>query len=400
MRQLHYQFAHQTMKDEAFRRPDELWDELGQYGRSSVFGLWEQMKTASGDTNDIPHEELDVGFFGQTGSVHIVIVKLPAPAFPTEAYYIALCRNLYFPHSMRYFVLERDAEGAACWSEYRGSMRVRGDTVNVVSPEAFIAAIQPALDDVSTWAETTPLPRRASTTPPPRPVSTVPPPPARVSTVPPPRSVSTTPPPPAPLRTTPPTARVSTVPPLAAPVSYDLGQEQLDVSELGDDDPTIRRESLFADGRGFEEHVLRAADFNSTGFGFAEQAQMSTNIIVTVILCLVCPPIALLMLLTGFSERALRRQHVSTPYLYVFLPLGVMALIIGLVPHLFTMASGLELQLLHVILAGAITFVGLIATSIWAWFKMSRVGAALILVLFGVVPAIWTLSRLVPMVFA
>lgn len=183
-------------------------------------------------------------------------------------------------------------------------------------------------------------------------------------------------------------------------MSYNHGQAQLAARELGDDDPTIRQESLFADGRGFEETVLRAADFNANHLGLAEQAQMNTNIIVTVILCLVCPPMGLLMLLTGLSDSALTRQHESSPILYVLLPLGIMALIIGLVPHLFNLASGNDLQPLHVALGSAITIVGLIATLIWAWFKMSRLGAVLIGVLFGVIPALWTLAELLPTLIA
>lgn len=146
MRQQHYRFAHQVLMQEALANPAGWLDRLRSDGANALMGPWTEAGRGVGPEDVADPMGLDAR---PMQNLDGYLVVLPEPADTTECYFAALVRAP--DGEARYFVAERTSEASpgqprAAWAEWRqapvgGTMRIRGQDLPSVTPEAFEAAV-------------------------------------------------------------------------------------------------------------------------------------------------------------------------------------------------------------------------------------------------------------------
>lgn len=147
----HFAFAKQVLPQEVFRNPDRVFAELrGPMREPFLFFLWQELgKTLP---SPIPHcapgvkapggmEELvtlDVVGADLRHGTEVVVVQMPPPEQPNEAWYLALLRNT---QGVRIFSWERSAEGDAVLAEIRPDGRANFGFYPNWSLEGFMDAL-------------------------------------------------------------------------------------------------------------------------------------------------------------------------------------------------------------------------------------------------------------------
>jgi len=149
MRQQHYRFAHQVFFHKVYSDPEGWWRRLTNGQTADVGMVW--VEAGEGlSTHELISADLRLDRVTSVPGVDAMVITLPTPLNPTEAHYVAVCRN---PNggAVRYFVLENgvpadNGRPRAFWSEWRGApgggvMRIRGQDVDPITPEAFLTDI-------------------------------------------------------------------------------------------------------------------------------------------------------------------------------------------------------------------------------------------------------------------
>jgi hypothetical protein len=148
VRAQHYRFCHQVLTDAVLQSPDRWWAAAAAQGVAMVHQAWATAGQGLGPDDLVDGSALQIGPLMHVPGVEAVVITPPPPQAPAECYFIALVR---VPGgSPRYFVAERgvDADGGvprAFWAEWRyapggGIMRIRGQDLPQISPEALVAA--------------------------------------------------------------------------------------------------------------------------------------------------------------------------------------------------------------------------------------------------------------------
>ena len=126
-RQQFYNFAHRALKDDAHTK-QELWSFItGDKADSYAQMRWHEAGEAAGE-NHPPEKLLWVAPI-KKNDIEIMMLHMPAPQNPTEAYYAAFVKNPKQQFPLRYFVAERNSDGGATWAELRPNMRIRGEAL-------------------------------------------------------------------------------------------------------------------------------------------------------------------------------------------------------------------------------------------------------------------------------
>jgi hypothetical protein len=152
-RQTHYDFAHRLLAHDAHTDPS-VFDRLEHQAQPYLAARWQQ---ASGQPQ-LPPEVfafplVRVPLQAQNAEIGVRVVRMPRPEQATEAYYAAFVRNSREPMRLRYFVVERSADGQrACWAEWTGNPqmpRVRYDDLSPHLPpnSGPVSTNEPFLDD-------------------------------------------------------------------------------------------------------------------------------------------------------------------------------------------------------------------------------------------------------------
>ncbi|MGC4122803.1 MAG: hypothetical protein QM765_51170 [Myxococcales bacterium] len=150
MRQQHYRFAHEVLRDAVLANPELWWNRLHSAASASLAGLWEQAGEGLPATELVEAPALDAMPMPLTGG-EALLVALPRPTSPTECHYAALIRP-GGQKRIRYFVMELglpspESGERAYWAEWRiapggGVMRVRGADLPCIGASAFLQAIE------------------------------------------------------------------------------------------------------------------------------------------------------------------------------------------------------------------------------------------------------------------
>lgn len=148
MRQQHYRFAHQHLKDLFLRDPAGFWSAATAEGPALLARAWAASGEGLGPNDRADGSGLSFTPVSPAPGVEGLLITLPPPMDAAECYYIALVKVDGGPP--RYFVAERGVDGPngaprAYWAEHKvgpggAVMRVRGEDLPAIGPEALLAA--------------------------------------------------------------------------------------------------------------------------------------------------------------------------------------------------------------------------------------------------------------------
>jgi len=148
MRQQHYRFAHQHLKDQLLRDPAGFWAAASAQGAAMLQHEWAAAGEGLGPQDRADGAGLSIAPMSPSPGVEALLITLPPPQFPAECHFIALVK--VDGGAPRYFVAERGADGAggvprAFWAEWKRGpggavMRVRGEDLPAIHPDALLAA--------------------------------------------------------------------------------------------------------------------------------------------------------------------------------------------------------------------------------------------------------------------
>ncbi len=137
-RQAHYQLAHGILVQDAQRPQGDIWPVISGADGPAYFAM--KWHTAGGDPELA--SQLRIVMNQPMAGYHVIVVSMPTPAAPTEAYFVAYARSgVGVP--LRYFVMERGVQDVgsperAYVAEYRADgMRIQHGRLPAVSIEAF-----------------------------------------------------------------------------------------------------------------------------------------------------------------------------------------------------------------------------------------------------------------------
>lgn len=140
-RPAHYRFAHQILSQDAHRPQGDTWPTLtGPNGPAYLAMKWDM---AGGDPQLSP--AIRIVLNQPLAGHHVLVVSMPQPLAPTEAYFVAYACPPRGP--LRFFVMERGVgqpgePERAFVSEYRADgMRIRHGDLPATTVEAFVGAI-------------------------------------------------------------------------------------------------------------------------------------------------------------------------------------------------------------------------------------------------------------------
>lgn len=138
-----YLIAHVTLRTDVHRQPEAVWAALtGPSGADFLAMQWQN--AAEGGPSGVPHGLGVEGVFARAGW-EILVIRMPPPEAPTEAFYVALARRPAQPAAVGYFVLERGSEGCFC-SEWRADgSRIRQDNLPAPTVDALLARLEQEL---------------------------------------------------------------------------------------------------------------------------------------------------------------------------------------------------------------------------------------------------------------
>ncbi|MFO0589424.1 MAG: hypothetical protein U0441_17940 [Polyangiaceae bacterium] len=146
MRKQHYRFAHTVLMTNVLLDPEAFWSRLESLGDAALLPSWQESADGLGP-EDLVQGTPTVQPMSPAPDARALVITMPAPQSMTECYWVALVRVGQSPP--RYFVAERgaDAEGGrvrAYWAEWKrapggGVMRVRGDDLPAITPEALLS---------------------------------------------------------------------------------------------------------------------------------------------------------------------------------------------------------------------------------------------------------------------
>jgi len=147
-RQQHYRVAHKVLPERILRTPLETFDALSKRPDRWCAEAWDEAGAdlSGGDRHiaigirveKVPRDTLR--------GHELVLIHLPRPENPTEAYAVLALWHLGVEESVRCFVMERGVDGdmgkeRAYWSEYRANgMRVRGADLPTTDPQELVKA--------------------------------------------------------------------------------------------------------------------------------------------------------------------------------------------------------------------------------------------------------------------
>src|SRR5262245_60488970 len=115
-RKQHHAFAHEILLNDAHRFPVETWDALASRDAASLAMQWEM---AQSDDVALPSTGLGVEGIVPRVEWESLVVRMPPPIGPSEAFYIALPRRPASPKDLGYFVMEKGVSDQAHATEWR-----------------------------------------------------------------------------------------------------------------------------------------------------------------------------------------------------------------------------------------------------------------------------------------
>ena len=147
MRKQHYRFAHTVLMTNVLLDPEAFWSRLESLGDAALLPSWQESADGLGP-DDLVQGTPSVQPMSPAPDARALVITMPAPQSMTECYWVALVRVGQSPP--RYFVAERGADTEAggvraYWAEWKrapggGVMRVRGEDLPSITPDALLAA--------------------------------------------------------------------------------------------------------------------------------------------------------------------------------------------------------------------------------------------------------------------
>ncbi len=147
MRQQHYRFAHQVFMNAVLRDAAGFWAAAPTRGNFILQEAWAAAGDGLGVQDRVDGSGLTISPIAAPFGAEALLVTLPPPQANAECYFIAVVRMGGQP--ARYFVAEKgtsDGSNLPCatWAEWRmamgGVMRIRGQDLPTIQPEALVAA--------------------------------------------------------------------------------------------------------------------------------------------------------------------------------------------------------------------------------------------------------------------